>query len=376
MRPKGSGAESGEINVWDCAVISLEYLSSIRRSDETNNFLLLRLAAASLVIYGHAFALAAPCSSCTEFFERYVHYRYSGDIGVHIFFVISGYLVVASYDKRKSLRSFIEARLLRIIPAFWICLTLMVLLGGCLTTMPLDQFFWASDTWEYLKSNALLLKAQFYLPGVVLTSNEKYGTVVNGSIWTLFVEIRLYLIVAIAGTAGLLSRRLTCNLVLIGLALIGIFSPAHIPFLGEYSENWRVAAFFATGASLYINRADVPMHWGLLGLLFLASFLAFGTPDFEVFAGACIAYAVIMLGYSRKVSLPKWIEDYSYGIYIYGWPVQQMTRHYFPTMQPYRLAFVALILSWVAGALSWHGVEKHVLRLKPRPRSKVAAAAA
>lgn len=353
---------------------SLEYISTVRSSDKTNNFLILRLVAASLVIYGHAFAIAAPCANCVEIFERYVHYHYSGDIGVHIFFAISGFLVVASFDKSKNLAVFTRARLLRILPAFWACLVLMMLLGAAFTTLPLDQFLTSPDAWHYLKSNALLLKAEFSLPGVNLTSNEKYGAVINGSIWSLFVEIRLYLIVAIAGAAGLLSRRSVANAFILGLVVVGIFIPTRIPFLGEYNDNWRLAAFFAAGAFLYINRADVPMHWGLCGLLLLASYLSAGTPDFEFFAGAFLVYGVMMFGYAKKIPLPKWVEDYSYGIYIYGWPIEQLICHQFPNMGPYKLAPLALVLSWVAGACSWHLLEKRLLRLKMGIKPRVVAA--
>ncbi|MFT8675233.1 acyltransferase family protein [Acetobacter sp.] len=350
---------------------TLEEVSSSRPNDKTNNFLLLRLIAASLVIYGHSFAIGATCSGCVEVFIRYIHYRYSGDIGVHIFFVISGYLVVASYDKRDNLGKFLEARVLRIIPAFWVCLLLMIVLGLKLTNLPLREFITNPGTWAYIKDNGLLLHAQFNLPGVKLNPNEKYGTVVNGSIWTLFVEARLYIIVAIAGAAGLLSKRYTANLLIFFFILIGIFTPTRIPFLGEYNENWRVAAFFAAGAFLYINRKTVPMNWGLLMLLLLASYLSYGTPNFDIFTGAFIAYGVVMVGYARKLPLPRWIEDYSYGIYIYGWPIQQLVRHYFPDIGPYRLTVISLILSWAAGVISWHILEKPILHLKPKYKPMV-----
>jgi peptidoglycan/LPS O-acetylase OafA/YrhL len=363
-----SGFDLMSFSEWSIrTVASLGYWSSIRQSHKTNNFLALRLAAASLVIYGHAFALGAPCASCTDVFSRYTHYHYSGDIGVSIFFVISGYMIVGSYDKRRDLLAFLKMRLLRIVPAFWMCLLLMVLLGAKLTRLPLSQFLASSETWQYLKTNGLFLCGQYGLPGVVLTTSKNYGAVMDGSIWTLFAEVRLYLVIAIVGACGILSHRHAANLLILGLVLIGIFIPERLPFLGTYDGNWRLAAFFAVGAFLYINRDDVPMSWGLLGLLLLASYLSAGGPNFEVFAGAFIAYGVMMLGYAPRMPLPSWVEDYSYGIYIYGWPIEQVIRHRFPAVGPYRMAFAALILSWITGALSWHCLEKHMLRLKARP---------
>ena len=354
-------------------MVSLAYLSKIRQSDKTNNFLVLRLTAASLVIYGHAFALGAPCASCIEVISRYAHYRYSGDVGVSIFFVISGYMVVGSYDKRRDLGAFLMARFMRIVPAFWLCLLLMLLLGACMTTMPLGQFLTSPESRQYLKANGFFLYAQSDLPGVVLTVSKTYGTVVNGSIWTLFAEVRLYLLVAILGAAGILAHRQAANVAIFGLVLIGIVLPGRLPFLGTYSGNLSIAAFFAIGALFYVNRADVPMSWGLLGLMLLATYLSAGGPNFELFAGGFIAYGVMMLGFARKLPLPAWVEDYSYGIYVYGWPIEQLTRHYRPGFGPYRMALTAVILSWIAGAASWHCLEKHARRLARRPAALASA---
>lgn len=360
------------------STLNLEQVSKLRPNGQTNNVLILRLLAASLVVYGHAFALAAPCSSCFDFVTRYFGYRYSGDVGLDILFVISGFLVTASYDSRNNLFGFVESRALRLLPALWVCLILTVAVGAYFSNLSLNDFLTSPETWGYLKWNGSLIGPRYNLPGVTLTASAQYGAIMNGSIWSLPVEMRLYFMVAIIGTAGLLLRRLYFNLFLLGMILIGMFARPYFPFLGTWEANINLAAFFGAGAFLYVNRLHVPVHWGLLGLLFLASYLGgvFGAGDFQIFFGAFIAYGTLIFGYSKKIPLPKWIDDYSYGIYIYGWPIEQLLRHYSPGISPYAMAIEALILSWIAGAISWHVVEKRALRFKTSRRPQAVAESA
>lgn len=354
--------------------MNLEEISKLRPNGQTNNFLILRLVAASLVIYGHAFALGAPCPTCFDVVRRYFGYRYSGDVGLDILFVMSGFLVASSYDNRNSLYGFVESRALRLLPALWVCLVLMVVMGACFSNLSFRAFFSSPETWGYLKWNGSLITSRFNLPGVTLVPNAQYGTSINGSIWSLPIEMRLYFMVAIIGLAGILARRAYFNVFLLVLLLLGIFARPYFPFLGVGDPNLTLAAFFGVGVFLYVNRMDVPVHWGLVGLLFLASYLgeACGAGGFEIFFGAFIAYGTLVFGYAPKIPLPKWLDDYSYGIYIYGWPIEQMIRHYDPAIGPYRMTVIALVLSWIAGALSWHGIEKYALRLKTSRRQDTA----
>jgi peptidoglycan/LPS O-acetylase OafA/YrhL len=293
----------------------LGQVASARSTTDKNNFLLLRLVAASLVIYGHAPAMAAPCRACVDLISR-LGYRYSGDLGLHVFFVISGFLVVASYDNRRDLFDFVKCRLLRLLPALWVCLILTVLIGSLFTAFDFSNYIKSSETISYALSNGFLYQADFSLPGVVLTSNAKYGAIVNGSIWTIPIEARLYLIVAMVGAAQLIGIKFGANLATILLIGVGLISPSHLPFIGEYNQNWRIAAFFSAGALLYINRDHVPLDGTIFALLILAAIISHGTPDFEVFAGAAIAYGTLFLAYAPTLPLPSFIEDYSYGLYI------------------------------------------------------------
>lgn len=163
---------------------------SLRGRDDSNNFLLLRLLAASLVIYGHSFALAADCGWCRDVVTSVFHYRYSGDLGLHIFFVISGFLVTASFDSRQNVTEFLKARALRIFPGLVVCIALLVFLGAFLTVLDSASYWSAGETRKFFWTNSSLLGYRDKLPGVFETN--KFGLAVNGSLWTLWIEARLY----------------------------------------------------------------------------------------------------------------------------------------------------------------------------------------
>jgi peptidoglycan/LPS O-acetylase OafA/YrhL len=333
--------------------------------DSQNNFLILRLLAASLVLYGHSFILGAPCPACSDWVSAYLHYRYSGDLGVHIFFLISGFLVFASFNRRHDLGQFIKARALRILPGLIVCVLIMALvLGPVMTTLPLADYFAAPHVREYIWGNGSLYRFIVDLPGVFATG--PMPTVVNGSMWTLPAEVRLYLYVAVLGALGWTKGRWVANATIAALVILSFVKPDFVPLIASDPSFRRLGAFFGSGALLYINRESVPLDGKILALLVLTAFLNLSAPSFDFAASLVICYGVFWVAFARKVKLPRFIQDYSYGIYLYAWPIQQLTVRALPHAGPYRVFAISLLLAWAAGAASWFLVEKPCLRLKTR----------
>ncbi|MFC7300107.1 acyltransferase family protein [Herminiimonas aquatilis] len=331
------------------------------RRDSDNNFLILRLVAASLVVYGHSFALAAPCASCIDMFGTLFRYRYSGDIGLHIFFIISGFLVTASFCNRSSLIEFMKARLLRIYPALMVCSVLMILLGAVLTTYDQSSYWSSSETWRFWYLNFTLRGIAFDLPGVF---QELKFKAMNGSLWSLAVELRLYFIVAIFGLLGAFRSRRITNIVLIAIVFLAVLKPQWIFFFSKAPENLRVAGFFLLGSLAYMNRSLIPMRWALLVVSVAIAAITFGTVLFEWFAGVTLCYGVFLIAFARKIQLPAILKDYSYGIYLYAWPIQQLIALNAPEWGPYAMFSLALPIAWALGAASWFLIEKTAMRLK------------
>jgi peptidoglycan/LPS O-acetylase OafA/YrhL len=310
-----------------------------------NSFDLLRLLAAAAVIFHHVQPLAgAPV--------RRVFSTDFGQLGVAVFFVISGYLVTASWRRAPELGAFLRKRLLRIEPALILAATLTALvLGALVTTLPLADYFRAPQVWLYVLRNTLLYPVTYELPGVF--AHNPLPHIVNGSLWTLRLEFSCYLLVAALGLARLLTPRIVAVL---AVAAGAVFVVLHIlrPDLAATGllRLVDIAALngflFLAGAFLNLRDRPVPAWAALLfAPLILTPAWIFGLPALVVFVGSL-----------RSFRLPA---DISYGLYIYAFPLQQVLAAHG------RLTFLTALAATAPVALaSWFLVEKPALRLKPK----------
>jgi len=325
-----------------------------------DNFLLVRLVAAALVVFGHCWAIASNPAGEADPIARLTG-EFSGTLAVSMFFVISGLLVTQSYARRDDLRGYLRARALRILPALFVCVALTaVVLGPLLTTLPLADYAGHRDTWTYVARNASLVSMQYVLPGVF----EGHRTpVVNGSLWSLPAEALMYAMVAAFGVLGALRHvdRFLLLLALSGIALV--LGPLAVgkPGLSMYLP---FAACFAFGAACWIFRARMPVS----GILVLAGVLACialrHSPLHPAVLGATVAYGTLWLVLLPAPAFLAKVGDYSYGLFLYGYPVQQLVAHALPQAGPWTMLALALPIALGCAALSWHLVEKPALRLK------------
>jgi len=289
-----------------------------------------------------------------------------------MFFTISGFLVLASFDRSRDLVKFAKARALRIYPALIVCVLLMVFVVGPLaTTTPLREYFASPQIRHYLFSNASLYQTVADLPGVFL--NNKIPNVVNGPLWTLPIESRFYMYVALLGVFGLTADRKVASFGIAALLLLAMFAPDVLPTVGMDPTYHRLGWFFAAGALLYTNRDVVPLDWKVLLLLVLFAVVSHDTSTFDFSAGLVVIYGVFWVAFAKKIPLPRFIHDYSYGIYLYGWPIAQFIAYKHPTIGGYKLTIITLLLSWIAGAISWFAIERPFLEFKKSRRSRNAA---
>lgn len=326
-------------------------------SQRDNNFNLMRLFAAWLVIYGHSYAVTA--SPGPDLIQQVVQIRFAGAVAVDMFFLISGFLIAASFERNR-LRDYLAARALRIFPALIVCVSLSVfVLGALLTTSP--DYWQSSQTWKYLLRNITLDKAQYFLPGVFEDLPNK---AINGSIWSLPVEFRLYLLLAVLGMARLLRGWRYNTLAVIGLVAGFMFiDVASLP-PWKASNLWCLA-FFATGVFAWVNRARIPLAWPLLVVALGAAAAMRGTTYFHIAYFVALSYTTFFVAYVPKLPRIRH-HDISYGLYLYGWPSQQLVLHFAPGSGPLFNTFWATLLAGTLAALSWRFVERPALRFKRR----------
>lgn len=337
-----------------------------------NNFDFIRFMAAASVIYWHSFSLGAGSGGEGDIIYSLTKGSWnSGGIAVAIFFVVSGFLITQSYDFSKSFLKFVKARLLRIFPALIVVIFLSsFILGPIATSLSLKEYFFNSQTYQYLKA-ILLYPMEWFLPGVF--ENNIYKGTVNGSLWTIPFEVLCYGIVALIGLLGLLKYRKGILLIYLSTMFVLIYEGAMFPagrgtFLGlQLTTLTELFSFFSAGMLFYIYRNSIPhdKHLAMISIIMLFLGSQFGGIQelFTIFG----SYLIFYFAFTPKLKIHNFSRygDFSYGLYIYAFPIQQLVTHYYGGQMNSMTNFViSLAITLIFAILSWHLVEKHALRLK------------
>ena len=350
-----------------------------RLLDRRNNFDVLRLLAASFVLFSHSYALTAHAEPFAD-----VSGWTFGEIGVVMFFAMSGFLIAKSWSEQPHLRPFAIKRGLRLLPALVVAVSVTVfVIGPLFTVLPLTSYFSDPTTWLYLVRCSFLITFFGTLPGVFETN--PYPDAVNGSLWTLPVEACCYAMAAALGTLGLLRR--SSVLALFGFVLVLCVTPLS-PFTiapaggttgGNIPLVIMLGATFVLGSLAYSVRARLHLSWIFLGVLTAVWVATWGGGWTQATGILAIAFAVLVLAFRT----PAWLRrltapgDVSYGIYVYAFPVQQSVAAIWGAIDPLLMMAIAFPITYCLAFLSWRLVERPALALKrfvaARPREPVAA---
>ncbi len=284
-----------------------------------------------------------------------------------MFFALSGFLVAGSLERCRTLTTFLSLRVLRLIPALAveICLS-AIIVGPMVTNLALPDYAADPATRAYFLN--IVGDMHYALPGVF--SGNPFPYVVNGQLWTVPFELDCYLAIAVLSVVGLHHYRRVFTVLVLGLQLAFAAMAAHSGLLSAHVTGpapGRVLVLcFLAGVMLYLNREHV-VHSRTLAILSLAaSLLLLAAPSGDMFVAIPAAYLTVYLGLlnPRRLAIMK-TGDYSYGIFLYGFPVQQAVAYLGPWAR-HSAVSIGLSLPIVAliAAASWHGVEKHALKLR------------
>lgn len=343
-------------------------------ADRDNNFNLLRVVAALAVLVSHSTVLTGGAPNAEP--GRALLGLSLGSIAVDVFFVTSGFLVTASLLRRQSLLAFVWARCLRVYPANLAMVLLLVFgLGLTFTTVAWPAYLSDPQTLEYLVKNATLyVGVTFRLPGVF--AHNAFPDIVNGSLWTMPHELHMYTAVALVwalcrpfarhGHAAVFRRTVIALTIIAAVLLVAndLTNPAP-------RENGFLMLFFMffSGASAQLLRERVRLSqrvfWPLLGALVLS---AFNKHVFFAVYLCALTYLVLFLAYvpSGLVRRYNRLGDYSYGIYIYAFPVQQVIAALLPGISRLGMVATAAPATLLLAIPSWHLLERRALAFKRR----------
>ena len=338
---------------------------SAAAQDRDNNFNLLRMAAALAVLVSHAWPISRGPGTA-EPLER-LTVASLGTLAVYVFFALSGFFVSASWARRASLADFLAARALRLFPALAVSLAAVLLVLGPLTTsLPLADYFAHPATARFLPRNLALLTPQYTLPGVFAANPYP---AVEGSIWTLAYEAECYLALLALGLAGLSRRGLGLAFAgygLLWLATAGLALPVRL------AEARALSLPFAIGMAAYHGRDRLRLTLPRVATLALVAVLARGTPLAQPALVLALAAAGFWAGLLASPRLRAYnrFGDYSYGVYLYAFPVQGLVASAAGgSLSPFANIALSVPATLALAVLSWHLVERPALALRRARRA-------
>lgn len=338
-----------------------EYCAPERGKD--NNFNLLRLLAAFAVLFGHCYALLGQAEPLGATLGMSI-----GSIAVDIFFISSGFLVGASLIQRQNVVDYLLARFLRIFPALWVMLLLVVLiLGAALSTQTWSSYYHDPRIVQHLaKTASLMTGLDFYLPGVF--ANNPFPYVVNGSLWTMVYELCMYGLLLLMWIAFRLGAKHLPSFAACSLALAAGYWAYQIlafHYILEAKQLEHLSLMFFSGTMYYLARRWIPLHpiFSALAMLGLGLCLVFQKNVFEYAYILVLPYLVFSFAYLPTGLIRQFNRggDYSYGVYIYAFPLQQAVIAMVPGIEASHLLLISGALTLVCAVVSWHLLEKPVM---------------
>ena len=285
-----------------------------------------------------------------------------------MFFALSGYLVAGSL-LRTTLVQFLGLRFIRIYPALAVEVLLSaLLLGPLLTTVPLVKYFQSKLFFSYLIN--VTGDIHFLLPGVF--AENPFPDIVNAQLWTVPFELLCYVSIAALTIIGVKRWNILAPVAAIGLSVIYfigklILSHGNLPFIEGGVPGALLVASFLFGASIFLYGHRLPWSPALcVASALIAAILVGLVRDGVYFAAPFAAYFTVAIGLTnpKKLAILRG-ADYSYGIFLYGFVIQQTVVFVFPWARVWWINVMICVPAAAAfAAVSWHYVERPALALK------------
>jgi peptidoglycan/LPS O-acetylase OafA/YrhL len=341
-----------------------------------NNFNLMRVVAAALVILTHAFGFTGN----GQFEPLKTTFGVSfGTWSVDVFFVASGFLIAKSWDTNQSIARFLWARFTRIYPALWACVAVCVFaIGWSFTTLSTRDYLQHTETLKFVVANSTLLPFGVFpsLPGTF----AHQGGNINVSLWTLPYELKMYLALLVLGKFRLLYVRGVVVAVILVAFTLHAWTFANGNSETPLASYSRFAFVFFSGTFFYLNRERIVLHpvAVMIALTCLGASLLMENVAFRALVLSLVTpYLVMYCAYvpAGPIRAYNRLGDYSYGLYIYGMPIQQTVLALAGGKMSVAANFsISLAFAIIAAVISWHVIEKRALRFGlqwfPRPTTK------
>ena len=339
-----------------------EHLRNIRGF--TSGFDYLRYGLAIAVVLWHSCLVSLGDQKAMEIADNWSSW-FTRPI-LPMFFALSGFLVASSLERSSSIPKFLWMRATRIYPALTAEVILSAfIIGPIITTLPLTQYFTDPKFQSYMWN--MIGRIRFELPGVFATA--PMANVVNSSLWTVPFELECYIILAALGLLKLHKQPkillLLLLAVILSLSAYTIIKPENFLYPKANLTGRQLVIFFVAGVAAYLNRDSIPHSKWLALLCAILGAISLRNIETSYIATIPVTYITVWLGVCqpKKIAIMK-KGDYSYGIYLYAWPMQQIAQQSGLGATYVANVLISLTLVSVFAAFSWHFIEKPALKYK------------
>lgn len=280
-----------------------------------------------------------------------------------MFFALSGFLVSGSLERSRTIVGFLGLRILRLFPALAVeSMIAMLIVGPVFTSYSLSQYFSDTNTWAYMLNMFGIV--HYYLPGVFLSNPTNQ---INAQLWTLPYELYCYIVISLFYIIKLYRIKKLFVIGCIAMQIAIIFLIYVRAQVDEGTVRGPVLVLsFLYGSLLYRFRDHIAWSFYLFVFCFIGGSFFLYFPIFNALSALPIAYATIYLGLlnPQRSSIVS-SGDYSYGIFLYGFPIQQAVSATLPESRSWWLnLIISAPLVCLTAYVSWHLIEKKSLLLR------------
>lgn len=342
----------------------------------------MRMFLACVVLLTHSFYLYEGKGNYVDYLLRWTNYQVgSGTLAVYCFFIISGFMIIQSLERSPNIWNYIKKRLLRIIPAFAFALFFITFIIA-----PIVSDITLQDYWSFAPGSPLhfffhslsfhIIEYSWSIEGVF--THNPWPAGLNGSMWTLKHEIAAYIVLPILFIIFARRKReffVLLSLLIVSFTLIEKYTALRILELspdywvmggGEYIKFLIFSVFFCMGAIYWLYKEYIPVSKKLLCIAVILSVLASFIPYMIAVLFVTLPYITLVVGSMFSVQSFTTYGDFSYGMYILAFPIQQTLMHFITQdgMTVYTFFMISLLMTFILSMFSWFIIEKPALRFK------------
>lgn len=335
---------------------------------KNNNITLIRLLLACTVIVYHTNAIH-PIEKFFDLVKFLSPADSMGSFAVNAFFFLSGIMVVNSIISKQNTLYYWSHRILRIFPALILLVLITALIvGPIFSTLNIKSYFQEKETFNYIFQN-IILQTQYTLPGVFV-KHPAFG--INGALWSIAWEFRCYVVTYLVYLIAIKKKyqKIIFTILFISIIIQSYFWSYFLFYSSSYISHSITLYFIGGLVVLYKDKIFLNIKSLIVLLIVLAAFKLFGFINRSLLFNVFSVFFILYLSYNKSFMKLSLKNDFSYGVYLWGFLIQQIIQSIFPELNGIIFNLMALIIAISIASVSWFFLEKPCMEFAKRLSKK------